>query len=223
MKESVRDFIVILAVVALAACATVKQKPREYVRGSYPDVGIRVAANVGQVMVSEYDFLAEVRATLLESVPGQFMSRRKVEAGDSFVAVMSRGEQHFCLPSLSMRDPCFIDTNGDGHFDRAYAMNEFGAIGLASGRNIDPVAYRAGSQTIQDGFKYELLYQGVGQDVVRIAYREFTDNMIRPAFHQDLTYTLDGSDVTRVRFRDVSLMIHRADNNEIEYTVESGF
>jgi len=99
-------------------------------------------------------------------------------------------------------------------------MNAFGMI--VNGRSIDNIRYRVADQNIQDGFKYELIYQGRDENVVRIAYREYTDNLARPAFSQDLSYTLEES-ITDVRFRDVALTIHEANNNEITYVVESGF
>ena len=94
---------------------------------------------------------------------------------------------------------------------------------LVNETNIDPVGYRQGNQTIEDGFKYELIYQGRDGNVARIAYREYTDNLARPAFSQELTYTLEAGAGTPVRFREVSLTIHQADNNQIVYTVQSGF
>ncbi len=100
-------------------------------------------------------------------------------------------------------------------------MNAYGF--LVNGVEIPPAAYRLGDHSIRDGFKYELLYQGIDNGVVRIAYREYTENLARPAYSQDLTYTLEPSGQTRIRFRDVSAVIHSANNNEIQYTVESGF
>ena len=41
-----------------------------------------------------------------------------------------------------------------------------------------------------DGFKYELLYQGISASVVSILYREYADSLVRPAFQQDLSYRL---------------------------------
>lgn len=100
-------------------------------------------------------------------------------------------------------------------------MNLYGM--LVNESNITPVGYRRANQTIQDGFKYELLYQGRSGDVVRIAYREYTDNLARPAFSQEITYTLDPGQPTLVQFRNVSLTIEEADNSKIVYTVHSGF
>jgi hypothetical protein len=99
-------------------------------------------------------------------------------------------------------------------------MNAYGY--LVNEVVIPPASYHTGNKAIKDGFKYELLYQGLDNGVVRIAYREYTESLARPAFSQNLTYTLNTGN-TQIRFRDVLATIHSADNNEIVYTVNAGF
>lgn len=72
------------------------------------------------------------------------------------------------------------------------------------------------------GFRYELLYQGISGNVVSLLYREYVDDLARPAFQQDLTYTLAPSGPTEVSFRGTRLRILSADNNKIRYEVLSG-
>lgn len=218
MKKS----IAITATLVLAACASVETIAPEYQTGHFPEKNIETKVNVGQVMVSEYDYLAQDRAILRDSISGSFWkSRNSAVAGSSLVAAISQGMKIFCQPPGGVGTPCLKDTDEDGFFDKASTMNVYGM--LVNETNIDPVGYRLANQNIEDGFKYELLYQGNDENVVRIAYREYTDNLARPAFSQDLSYTLDINSSTPVRFKDVSLTIHSADNNEIIYTVHTGF
>lgn len=173
-------------------------------------------------MVSEYNYLSQDRAILKGSIGGSFWGARNAAlAGSSLVAAMSSGQKVYCMPPGGEGSPCVKDTNHDGFFDKAFTMNFYGM--LVNESNIDPVEYRQASQTIEDGFKYELIYQGRDENVVRIAYREYTDNLARPAFSQELTYTLNSGGDTAVRFKDVSLAIHEAGNNQIVYTVQTGF
>lgn len=153
---------------------------------------------------------------------GSFWTGRDgLAAGTRLVSAVSSGEQVFCQPPARLGAPCLKDTDGDGRFDHAYTMNAYGFI--VNGADVPPAAYRIGDQSMQNGFKYELLYQGIDNGVVRIAYREYTENLARPAYSQNLTYTLEPNAGTRMRFRDVSAVIHAANNNQIKYTVESGF
>jgi hypothetical protein len=78
-------------------------------------------------------------------------------------------------------------------------------------------------ETSSDSKGYELLYEGIAGDVIKLAYREYTDNFARPAFQQDLSYTLRPPGPTEITFRGVRIEVLAADNNRIRYRVVSGF
>lgn len=81
--------------------------------------------------------------------------------------------------------PCLIDDDGDGTFDRMARNNVAGAKPLAvkvpySRRMVEvPPA--------KPGFKRTILYQGSSQDGLRFSYREFSDDLARPAFEEQLS------------------------------------
>jgi hypothetical protein len=219
--EAMRAIFFLFSVFLVSACTTVREVPSEYKKGSFPGIGDRVTVSVGSVMVSEYNYLANEQAVILSSIDGSFWAGRAgIMSGTSLVKAYAGNVELFCQPPGSYGNPCLADTNRDGSFDHAYTMNAFGAA--VNKRKIEPAPYRLSDASMQDGFKYELIYQGIDESVARIAYREYSDNLARPAYRQDLSYTLEDRD-TQVKFRDVSLTIHNADNNEIDYTVHSGF
>lgn len=41
------------------------------------------------------------------------------------------------------------------------------------------------------GFKYQLIYAGLDGNTIKITYREFINNMARPAFYQSVNYTIN--------------------------------
>jgi hypothetical protein len=213
--------IVVLSLLILTGCASVQTKQAKFETGKFPDTGQKTVVSVGQVMVSKYDYLAQSGATLRDSVSGSFwMGRNELAAGTKLVGAISSGETVYCHPPARLGAPCLKDTNSDGAFDHASTMNAYGY--LVNEVVIPPASYHTGNKAIKDGFKYELLYQGLDNGVVRIAYREYTESLARPAFSQNLTYTLNTGN-TQIRFRDVLATIHSADNNEIVYTVNAGF
>jgi hypothetical protein len=123
---------------------------------------------------------------------------------------------------------CLADRNGNGRFD-AWRSPEGPEARQKWGKLQPEVGYSAGEPLpIQggppagSGFRYELLYQGVSGNVVRLLYREYIDDMMRPAFQQDLTYTLAEEGPTEVSFRGSRLRIHTANNNSIKYELLSG-
>ena len=71
---------------------------------------------------------------------------------------------------------------------------------------------------IHDGsFKAELIYCGITGNTINISYREFVDNLSRPAFHQELTYDLNESD--QITFRSLIIRVLEADNAIIRFEV----
>ena len=210
-----------LGVLSLGGCATIEKAPTQYREGSTPEIGVRSAATVGEPMVTKYHYLADEVAILLKASESDFMfGRPSVPANTRLVKTYSSKGEIYCPIMRGSPVPCFKDDSGDGKFDYAYNLGAFSVVAPIG--EIDPLPFTITEATIQDGFKYELVYQGIDDDTVRIAYREYNENLVRPAFHQDLTYTLDEDD-TQVSFKSVRLVIHSASNNNVEYTVTSGF
>lgn len=212
---------IVLGVSLLAGCATIEKAPAQYQEGATPEVGVRSSATVGDPMVTEYHYLADEVAVLLKASESNLMfGRAGVPANTKLVKTYSSKGEIYCPIMRGSPVPCFKDDSGDGKFDYAYNLGTFAVVAPVG--EIDPLPYTIAEATIQDGFKYELVYQGIDDDNLRIAYREYNENLARPAFQQDLTYTLDEGD-TPVSFKGVRLVIHSAINNNVEYTVSSGF
>ena len=64
-------------------------------------------------------------------------------------------------------------------------------------------------------FKKELVYAGISHNVVSILYREFTNDMARPAFSQDIKYDL--SESKTVGYRGSRFEIIKATNQGLTY------
>lgn len=84
--------------------------------------------------------------------------------------------------------------------------------------------YRIEDAMAGTGSRIELLYQGLDRGVVRLSFREFVNNLARPAFAQELTYTLEpGGRPTIISFRRARIEVLSASNNEIRYRVMAAF
>ena len=66
-------------------------------------------------------------------------------------------------------------------------------------------------------FKRELAYTGISQNTISIAYREFKDDIARPAFTQELKYDL--SQGKEIGYRGARFEVIKANNTEITYKV----
>lgn len=68
-----------------------------------------------------------------------------------------------------------------------------------------------------DSFKRELVYSGVSQNTISILYREFQNDMARPAFSQELKYDL--SQGTAIGYKGARFEVIKANNTGITYKV----
>lgn len=73
----------------------------------------------------------------------------------------------------------------------------------------------------QDGFQQTLLYSGRIGNKINISYREFSNNIARPAFNNDVEYDL-GESMT-IGYKGAEIEIVEATNRAIKYKVVRNF
>lgn len=66
-----------------------------------------------------------------------------------------------------------------------------------------------------ESFKRELVYGGTSENTVTVLYREFSDNIARPAFSQELKYDLSKGDV--IGFRGARFQVLKVTNTAIKF------
>ena len=72
-----------------------------------------------------------------------------------------------------------------------------------------------------DGFQQSLIYSGRISNRINIGYREFSNNMARPAFNNDVEYDLNESNI--IGYKGAELEIIKATNRSITYKVVRNF
>lgn len=111
---------------------------------------------------------------------------------------------------------CLIDT-GAGEFTHYGA--EFNSL---TGLLDYPVSYKlipTPDSFNQDSFKYVALYQGKSGNKIKISFREFKDDMARPAFTQDIEYELEKDGTSIIGFKGLRIEVLKATNTDITYKV----
>lgn len=68
-----------------------------------------------------------------------------------------------------------------------------------------------------DSFRRELVYNGRSGAAIKLLYREFVEERIRPAFSQEVTYDLDQGET--IGFKGARFRVLDADNIQIKYIV----
>jgi len=107
------------------------------------------------------------------------------------------------LEKIADKDLCVITTFGSpacyqGDYKRTTKISEHG-----------------------NSFQQTLLYSGRVGDKLKISYREFSNNLARPAFNNEVEY--DFSTSKTIGYKGASLEVISADNNSITYKVIRNF
>jgi hypothetical protein len=71
----------------------------------------------------------------------------------------------------------------------------------------------------KDFLRQELVYSGKSGNTIKVAYKEFRQNLAAPAFFQNLEYDLSQSKI--VRFQRFTIEVMEATNESISYRVLS--
>ena len=117
---------------------------------------------------------------------------------------------------------CFQDLDNDGALDSVVSRKvDRPKITLAKYKR-DLIYHPDPNQTPKT-FRAELLYQGAAGGILRFIYREFSQDLARPAFTQEVAYDLNPEGDTLVLFKGAKILVHEAGNLKIRYTVQEPF
>jgi hypothetical protein len=112
---------------------------------------------------------------------------------------------------------CLTDMENKGKF------THFSAFGTVNYKKLDkPTSYKiipSAPIYSSDSFKYIALYQGKVDNKISISFREFRNNLARPAFTQNINYQLDNNGETIIGFKGLRIKVLKASNLEITYKV----
>ena len=120
----------------------------------------------------------------------------------------------FCIEDSAV---CLTDMNNSGYFTHfgAYAQVGSNILNKPAKYKIEP-----GKPYLkEDSFKYVALYQGKVENSIKISFREFKNNMARPAFTQDIAYELNNDGSTIIGFKGLRIEVLKATNMDITYKV----
>ena len=71
----------------------------------------------------------------------------------------------------------------------------------------------------KNSFRAEILYSGLSGNTIKTIYREYSNDIARPAFSQDLQYNLDESKV--IAYKSIRIEVLKVSNAQIEFKVLS--
>ncbi|WP_151899777.1 hypothetical protein [Sulfurimonas hydrogeniphila] len=112
---------------------------------------------------------------------------------------------------------CLIDMNNDNTFTylTTQGSKDFVKLDQSTKYKLE----KSKPIYTEDSFKYVALYQGKKGNLIKISFREFKDNMARPAFTQDIEYELEKDGKTIIGFKGLRIKVLKATNMNITYKV----
>jgi hypothetical protein len=116
---------------------------------------------------------------------------------------------------------CLVDANKDKAFEASMYSNHQPYWPLNS--KVPYTTKVTGTPKDIDttgSFMYQLLYQGYAQGVLKFSYREYKDDMARPAFTQDLTYEYKPGESSIIGFKGLRMRVIDANNTKITYVID---
>lgn len=216
----------ILLIIFICGCAPKLVNPTYTATGQEPSLNEERTVSVGMPIFSQWNYVARKVAAISSSVSKSYiMNRVNIQAGAIFVYTVMDGAGCYCSTTRIVTD--FINEPVAGACFYPGPGNTFTQLHInhISRKTFDldsPVPYVEKDLMVgAGGFKYELIYMGRSEDTIKVVYREYLGNIVRPAFTQEISYTLDSSPTT-VSFRTLRMSIIKADNNSITYAIISG-
>lgn len=201
-----------------------------------PDPGTEEVRDVGDPIY----WISDQQTALVLTEPFRDPIRKNLVAEVPAGTVLTEWAQQrpgwFCSPEdapmitgsmlgFDIAEPiCFRDADSDGRFE-AYFVGPGGTRGSGSvAIEIEGggPAYRESTAAHEGSFRRELVFLGVDGSTLRMQYREFRGEFVRPAFDQLLTYRLRGDGGSVIRFRGLEIRVVAAEEGRIRYTLVSG-
>lgn len=229
-------FVLTLFTVACAAVPSLPI-PRDVKKTDYPEVGKVVTAEVGDTLVMQGNVVTRPGIRWVQlyehkyNAGMQFLPHRamKIEPGDEFIMTRhvrdadGRNAYGYCGEAIDLkigntrRHVCLY-AGYDGTIGQTQFTGDNPYIAKITPSYYEPVQIHT---TGKEVFERRLIYTGKSKNQLHILYREFINDMARPAFSQNLTFDLEEGKV--VGFQGARFEIIKATNTQIIYKMMANF
>lgn len=209
---------------ALALTFTASASAQEMRDLVVPLKGAPSVATVGSTVYKHEKYRAMKAYALGESVQAKIIfARVDLPAGEKLLQIESKTELKACAaPTIEafnqkLYTGCFMDDDGDGKFDRVAGNQVQGGKKLPH-----PVPYTE-SEYIDGApgsLKQTVIFLGSTKDTLRLSYREFVNDMARPAFTEEYTFPITTNFPQPVAFKDVKMTVTAIDGAGLHYSID---
>lgn len=224
--HSIYHVILFGALAMLAAPASATERKQ----GQTPAPGADATVTVGAPLLERYNMLVDpgVRVGTNVDVNLGLQGVISISAGTLMpIESASGGKIKACTTTDAYTNmmhqtgaACLTDRDGDGTFDTASAKS----IGMTTRHLPAPVPYTRADVPVtfgQNNQRLTLVYMGAVGGVLRLSYREFSNDFARPANTEELDFPLGPTFPQTVTWRDARIVLLGLDNGALRYRVEA--
>jgi len=199
-------------------------------QGQKPEPGAETIVAVGAPLLERYNMLVDpgVRVSANVDLDLGMQGIIRISSGTLMAIQQHNGK---LLRACTMSDAytnsfgqtgaaCLTDRDGDGMFDTGSAKS----IGLTTRKLAAPVPYVPDEvpETFgQNNQRIVLVYLGAAGGVLRLSYREFSNDMARPASTEDLSFPIGSGYPQTITWRDTRITLLGLDNDGLRYRLEA--
>ena len=220
-------------VLYLTACTNIQVRESISVEptiGLEPSVGEISSAPVGGAILSQYKIWKKTGLKLDERVMGTVGGAPvDVSTSEYLFKAVADSKEAYCTEKLTVKNfvgvgvkkTCFGGINTEGKVTKVMVPAD--AVWW-----IKDLPHPIGISKIEenipqrDAFRNELVFLGSAGKVIRLLYREYTGDLIRPAFFQEVSYDAASLPV-EISFRGAKFQVIELPGSSIKYRVLSSF
>ncbi|WP_419826829.1 hypothetical protein [Sphingomonas sp.] len=212
----------------VAASAPAQSAHREV--GQKPEPGVESVVTIGSPLLKRYNMIV-VPGVILErdvDVDLGMQGSIRISAGSPMKAetdtpkklrVCTVAKDTYTNMMNQTGGACLTDRDRDGTFDSVSAQSVMGTTKLLKGPlpyKLSDVPENAGANNHQA----TLIYQGAAAGTLRLSYREFSNDMARPAFTEDLSFPITDAYPQTVTWRDTKITLLALSSDGLRYRIE---
>ena len=177
---------------------------------NYPELNTEVTANIGDHLVKKGLMVNETVLVVKKTVD-------KVTSGE-YVQIGEDNEMFYFEPTKEMRKVGWVSVAIKKKDDGIVYLIDFASVKWKY-KPVYEMKKRVSAQN--NSFQQTLIFNGIVGNKLKIGYREFKDEMARPAFNNEVEYDLNTSKT--IGYKGCKIEVIKADNESISYKVLKNF
>lgn len=185
-----------------------------------PEVNVNSSATAGSQMFERLTTTGLAAVQIDEDASfGQLFGKETVTAASMLAIARDDDRLVACQIVYKYNVLCLTDLDKDGRFDKI----EPDATLFSSKLNPPRPYHRGKAIPIPEGdtFKQNLVYLGMAGSTLRLSYREFINDMARPAFTEEVTFNLSGKYPETVAYKDLVIDVLGTGNAGLSYVIRA--